>query len=173
MVYKLSTCLKFIWTICCMPNYILYTLSTPKLPHYLFDYQRTFHISRLFKSNTSLEHLCEKGSHLPWNIFLALCLSHYLDQAGLVGILRGATDSFFGFLGFDAVCALAMDTKAGWPPWMWIFCCWCIWCRREMKKSWWTFLGKCLGEGFLSNMYICMKTFSYTVEYRYILVLYI
>ena len=30
-----------------------------------------------------------------------------------MGILRGATDSFFGFLGFDAVCALAMDTKAG------------------------------------------------------------
>eukprot|EP00434_Breviolum_minutum_P000421 symbB.v1.2.000358.t1/scaffold10.1/size534768/11 len=38
-------------------------------------------------------------------------LQPFIPEAGLVGILRGATDSFFGFLGFDAVCALAMDTK--------------------------------------------------------------
>jgi amino acid transporter len=30
---------------------------------------------------------------------------------GPAGVLRGATDSFFGFLGFDAVCALATETK--------------------------------------------------------------
>ena len=33
------------------------------------------------------------------------------QEYGVSGILRGATDSFFGFLGFDAVCALAVDTK--------------------------------------------------------------
>ena len=32
-------------------------------------------------------------------------------EYGISGVLRGATDSFFGFLGFDAVCALALDTK--------------------------------------------------------------
>ncbi|CAK9111116.1 unnamed protein product [Durusdinium trenchii] len=33
------------------------------------------------------------------------------EEYGISGILRGAIDSFFGFLGFDAVCALALDTK--------------------------------------------------------------
>ncbi|CAJ1334467.1 unnamed protein product [Effrenium voratum] len=33
------------------------------------------------------------------------------EDHGISGILRGATDSFFGFLGFDAVCALATETK--------------------------------------------------------------
>ncbi|CAE7319971.1 mtrA [Symbiodinium sp. CCMP2592] len=33
------------------------------------------------------------------------------EEYGISGVLRGATDSFFGFLGFDAVCALALDTK--------------------------------------------------------------
>ncbi|CAE7037617.1 yhdG [Symbiodinium natans] len=33
------------------------------------------------------------------------------QEYGIAGVLRGATDSFFGFLGFDAVCALALDTK--------------------------------------------------------------
>ena len=34
-----------------------------------------------------------------------------MKDHGISGILRGATDSFFGFLGFDAVCALATETK--------------------------------------------------------------
>jgi len=40
-------------------------------------------------------------------IFHGFCFQDY----GLAGVLRGATDSFFGFLGFDAVCALATETK--------------------------------------------------------------